>query len=189
MDRSARTGSNAATALAGHALQEPPTALLDDPLEFLLVQQLRQRALCVVLRQIAAKGVTDVGSAKQIVTMLTRETVLHQEDEEIDLLPLLRRRATVEDNLEGLIAQMRAEAHRLRRTLAPVIHALSAEPTDGMIRILPHDATMIVSYATQLQRRLAAEHGILMVLARKRLTAKDIKTLGESMKRRRNDAS
>ena len=167
------------------ALDSPALSLLDDPLEFLLVQQLRQRALCVCLRQIAAKGGVAASSAASIVAMMEVDLELYRADEDMDLIPRLRVRARVEDGLDDLLADLQQQAGNLKRIRVDVVRTLTSRAEQSVIRINPRAATMITSFAGMLQRHLAAEHGILLVLARKRLSDGDLVAISRAMKRRR----
>lgn len=185
MKQGARGGSDLTAHVAIESLGQIPLALLDDPLEFLLAQQRRQRTICGLLRQIAAGQCVDSMLAKPIVDIVTNEQVLQRSDEEADIFPLMRCRARVEDGLTDLLNRLNIEAKHLRRMSKAVVKALSTNGRSGVITIGKGDAATINSYAAHLHRRLAVEHGILLVLARSRLTSADIETLSTSMKRRR----
>lgn len=169
------------TALLGAQLHE----LLESPLEFLMLQQVRQRALYVMMRQAAANGCLSVDHAKCILTMLEHDLALHRTDEQYDLFPALKRRATAEDNIDELINALDSSEMGLERVKIQVMQALSTPADNGIIRLPPREASLILSYAIGQQRRLAIAHGILMVLARKRLTANDLEVMSASMKSRR----
>lgn len=163
----------------------PAPSLLDDPLEFLLVQQLRQRALCVCLRKIAARGSIPQSSADSIVAMMLVDLELYRADQDVDVIPHLRLRARVEDGLDDLLADLRKQAGNLKRIRGDVVRTLTSAAGQDLVRIGPREATMITSFAAMLQRQLAAEHGILLVLARKRLSDADLLVMSRAMKRRR----
>ncbi len=177
-----------------HGMRPPPDqnkeapetlAPLDDPLEFMLLQQMRQRTLCLIMRKAAANRVISAALAACIVKMLTQESVLHQSDEDFDLFPALLRRGTAEDALDDLIDDLKVDGARLRRVEPQLIQMLSPSHGNGTIHISRRDATMMLSYALGQQRRLAVEHGILMAIARRRLTTRDLEMMSKSMKKRR----
>lgn len=167
------------------ALEPVSLAPLDDPLEFMLLQQVRQRALCVIMRQAAKQKTIGTYTAKCIASILEQDIALHRSDEDFDLFPALRRRGTTEDGLTELISDLQESGAKLKQVETELIEVFSAPDDDGVIRISPRDATLMVSYAVGQQRRLAVEHGILMVIARKRLTAKDLQAMSASMRKRR----
>jgi len=178
-------GTQPPTEPSVQALEPVSLAPLDDPLEFMLLQQVRQRALCVIMRQAAEQKSIGTYAAKCIASILEQDIALHRSDEDFDLFPALRRRGTAEDGLTDLINDLQESGANLKQVEIELIQVLSAPGSNDVIRISPRDATLMVSYALGQQRRLAVEHGILMVIARKRLTAKDLQAMSASMKKRR----
>ena len=167
------------------SLDPPPVSLLDDPLEYFFVEHFRQRSLCVLLRDIAARGVVPVELAHRIAAILAVDMPLHHEDEECDLFPVLIRRGKPEDDLSNTIARLKDDRTRTDRVLRAVARAFLKPSEYAQLTIEPRDAVLTTSYAAELHRHLAIENGILLVIARKRLSADDILAMGQSMKRRR----
>ncbi|MCZ8311135.1 MAG: hemerythrin domain-containing protein [Magnetospirillum sp.] len=162
-----------------------PLALLDDPLAYVLAAHFRQRAICAVLRRFATARVVGRVEADRMIAYLVGDLRLHHEDEDIDLYPVLRRRALPADGL-GIILARLGEEHRQGTAIADqIVAALAAKPADEEIQIgAALDAT-IQAYAACELKHLALENGVVLALARIRLTRADLTMIGRSMKLRR----
>ncbi len=176
---------------SGQKLQlEPlPIALLDQPLDYIFAEHFRQRCVIGALRRFAADGCASRVEADQVVAILERDVVLHHRDEESDLFPAVRRRALPSDNLGAILATL-TEDHRLVGALIEsIVQALSARIADDPVKIKRADREVMMAYARSEQRHLAIENGIVLVIARKRLTDGDQCAMSRSMKARRGVVS
>jgi len=66
-----------------------------------------------------------------------------------------------------------------------IVAALAAKPADDEIQIEATLDEMIQAYAACELKHLALENGVVLALARIRLTRADLTTIGRSMKLRR----
>jgi hypothetical protein len=163
----------------------PPFALLDDPLAYILAAHLRQRAVCAVLRCFATDRVAGRAQADRMTAYLTGDLRLHHEDEDLDLYPVLRRRALPADGLGVTLARL-GEEHRQGAAMTDIIaEVLSARPADDMVHIDTASGEVMQAYAVSEVRHLALENGVVLALARIRLTRPDLKTITRGMKLRR----
>jgi hypothetical protein len=163
----------------------PPFALLDDPLAYILAAHLRQRAVCAVLRCFATDRVAGRAQADRMTAYLTGDLRLHHEDEDLDLYPVLRRRALPADGLGITLARL-AEEHRQGAAMADmIVEALSARPADDTVHIDIPAGEAMQAYAASEMRHLALENGVVLALARIRLTRPDLKAISRGMKLRR----
>lgn len=170
--------------------EAPPLtfALLDDPLAHVQAAHLRQRATCAILRRLAAERVVCRGEADMITAYLTRDLRQHHEDEDLDLYPALRRRALPEDGLGITLAQL-GEEHRQGEAMADgIVETLSARPADDRVHIDIAASEAMQAYAARELRHLALENGVVLALARIRLTRSDLKAISRAMKARRGVA-
>jgi len=90
---------------------------VDNPLDILEHEHLRQKWLCDVLETIA-DGLPDnveASLARTAVDILGTEAPLHHEREEACLFPLLTQRVQPEDNIEAVIRQLAREPLLHRR--------------------------------------------------------------------------
>ena len=157
-----------------------------DPLDLILAAHAVQRAACAQLDQVATLGAVDPATADTLRRYLTEGLPLHWQDEERDLLPLLRRRAEPEDNIGAALKRL-AHDH----TAAAAQTVTLSRIIDGMSHgDVPDTATRaaIREFADRERRHLAFENAVILPLARLRLTDADRVTLRLSMQRRYRDA-
>lgn len=163
----------------------PPFALLDEPLSYILAAHLRQRAVCAVLRRFATGRAAGRAEADRMTAFLTADLRLHHEDEDLDLYPALRRRALPADGLGVTLARL-VEEHRQGAAMADlIVEALSARPADETVQIDASTAEAMQAYAASEMRHLALENGVVLALARIRLTRPDLRAISRGMKARR----
>ena len=160
-------------------------ALLDRPLEFIHADHLRHRAICAAMRRFAEQGMASRADADRIVAYLAHDRRLHHEDEDLDLFPALRRRAQVADDLGALLTGL-SEDHRHADPMSQaIVDALAAHPDEDPIHIGSQTAELFQDYAAREHRHLAIENGVVLAIARIRLTRADLKTVSHNMKIRR----
>lgn len=163
----------------------PPFALLNEPLAYILAAHLRQRAVCAVLRRFASDHIASRDEADRVTAFLTGDLRLHHEDEDLDLYPILRRRALPADGLGVTLARL-GEEHRQGAAMAElIVEALSARPADDPVHIPGATAEAMQAFAASEMRHLALENGVVLTLARIRLTRPDLKAISQGMKARR----
>ncbi|MGI9411038.1 MAG: hemerythrin domain-containing protein [Hyphomicrobiaceae bacterium] len=166
-------------------LEPLPRELLRRPLDYILADHLRQRVLCILCEQLADSQNLDTGIAKEVVTYLKTDMVVHVIDEEQDLFPLIRRRAQEEDDIEEALGQLSGE-HATEEDLAAAI-------TEGLESALGNPGEVLSDglrqelkdFAQNERRHLALENATVMPLAKVRLTERDLKDLSARMAARR----
>jgi iron-sulfur cluster repair protein YtfE (RIC family) len=167
-----------------------PRELLDDPLEFFTADHLRQRAAFTLIEQLAGADTLDRGLAVHVLDFLEADMVAHVLDEEDDLFPLLRRQCEPEDDIEHVLGDLSAEHSAVERTAVDIrsglAEALKAGCAAGDIKGL---GKMMIDFAQAENRHLALENGIVLPLARVRLTQDDLRDLSGRMKKRRTAGS
>lgn len=168
------------------ALVEPmPRSLLDEPLEYIFADHFRHRRVCATLKRCAADGEATLLEADAVGRFLRRDLVWHHGDEDEDLFPALRRRSLPQDDLIAALDRLEAD-HRRSEPLAEAIVASLAGATDATgIRLTSGARRTMDAYAADEQRHLAIENGIVLAIARIRLTRGDLQRMSEAMKRRR----
>ncbi|MES2711720.1 MAG: hemerythrin domain-containing protein [Pseudomonadota bacterium] len=171
--------------MLGHDTAPPPFALLDDPLAYILAAHLRQRAVCSVLRRFATDRVAARREADPMTAYLTGDLRLHHDDEDRDLFPALRRRALPADELGITLAQLGEEHRQGAAMIDTIVAALSARPAADQIPVALAAAEAMQAYAAREMRHLALENGVVLALARIRLTRPDLKAISRGMKLRR----
>jgi len=111
---------------------ERPTSpsLLASPLDFMSEDHLRERQVCAVIDGLAAADALDRRSTTAVLRFLNEELNVHLRDESEDLFPLLARRCTEEDAIEGAIARIRVDQDEAMRLL-PEVRAMLAGCLDS----------------------------------------------------------
>ena len=184
MSQASRNRRAVADAVAA-LIDAPSFASLDEPLEYILAVHGQGRCVCAALRAIARERSVGRSAADRIVAFLTRDIVIHHQDEEDDLFPALRQRAQPEDKLGAIIARLGDDHRHFDRMIDGIVDALSALPANDPLEIELRDAELMLAYAAGEHRHLAIENGIVLVIARKRLTPGDLSAMSRSMKARR----
>lgn len=164
------------------ALAPPPLSLLDQPLDYLLADHFRQRSLCAEFRRIAEERTVPRGAADAIAAFLMEDLERHHMDEEDALFPALRRRLRPEDDLGFILARL-IEDHRHAESMRDgVVEALVSDPAADPVTLSQATAEVMAAFAAGEHRHLAVENGIVMVIARKRLTTDDLAGISQRMK-------
>ena len=109
---------------------------------------------------------------------------LHHRDEEEDLFPSLLRRAPLEDDLGATLARLVADHRQLRTMIEAIITVLTKRAGPGPIRLGSAARKLLMAYAASEHHHLAAENGIVLAIARVRLTRGDLVTMSATMKDR-----
>jgi hemerythrin-like domain-containing protein len=165
---------------------DTPTSasLLATPLDFISEDHLRERQICAKIDALAATGSFDRQAALSILRFLNEELNVHLRDEAEDLFPLLEKRCTTEDSIEGAISRIRFHQTEALRLL-PEVRAALAGCLDTGDDLTDEDRARLTEFAAHVRRHLVAENAILLPIARARLTRADLRLLSEHMRSRR----
>jgi hemerythrin-like domain-containing protein len=166
-------------------LEPMPFALLDEPLEYVFADHFRQRSLCVALKRFAVERRAPRADADAVIAFLERDLPVHHEDEDEDLFPLLRRRGLPEDGLAVQLARLSDDHRTAEPMVDDIIDALAEDPSLPMVRLSRSACELMKAYVAHEHRHLAIENGIVLAIARVRLTSADLKLLSRGMKARR----
>ncbi|WP_340116736.1 hemerythrin domain-containing protein [Pelagibius sp. 7325] len=167
-------------------IEPTSVALLSDPLDFFFAEHFRQRKLCNLIEQVALAERLDPLLAAEVFAFLQHDTVLHVQDEEQDLFPLMRRRCPPEDEIERVLSALTAEHAGDRHLAAIVIEGLQTALRDAQaVSDLPGLREAMVDFARNERRHLALENSVVLPLARLRLTPDDLVQLSARLLQRR----
>ncbi len=167
-------------------LVEPmPDGLLTTPLDYIFADHFRHRRICAALKRCAAQRSAPVSEARAVGRFLTRDLVWHHGDEDEDLFPALRRRSRPQDDLLVVLAGLEAEHRRSEPVAAAIIASLTATSDAPQIALDARSCAAIEDFAAAEHRHLALENGIVLAIARVRLTQADLAKISHSMMRRR----
>ena len=78
-------------------IEDLPTSLLKQPLDYISAGHYRQRPVCAALMRFAESGRVDCDDAEAAATFLSRDLRLHHCDKDENLFPKLRKRAPPND--------------------------------------------------------------------------------------------
>jgi hemerythrin-like domain-containing protein len=162
-----------------------PFTLLDEPLDYIFAEHFRQRTVCNLLRHLAERRFATRAEADSLVAYLTHDVALHHADETDDLFPLVRRRAVPEDELGAVLARLGEDHVRCQSMIDGIVAALTARPAADPVRLDKPARELMQAYAAAEHRHLAMENGVVLAIARVRLTPADLRKLSAGMKARR----
>jgi hemerythrin-like domain-containing protein len=161
-----------------------PPSLLDEPLAYIFADHFRQRRICSALRRFALAGRMVHQEADAVVSFLSNDVPLNHADEEEDLFPAVRHRELRGDNLGGIIARL-LDDHRLATPIVGrIVAALSCRSVEA-VEIGSAARALMETYASSESGHLALENGIVLAIARVRLTSADLEGMARRMKARR----
>jgi hemerythrin-like domain-containing protein len=167
-------------------IEEIPAALMAEPLNWLFAEHYRHRQLCRLLEVLAAAAVFEPEPIRRALDFIGKEMALHVVDEEEDLFPMLRRRCEPEDDLESVLGVLSAEhrsditaAGAVREKLQACLDERKAPGLDFATR------KALTDFARHQRRHIALENAVVLPIARLRLDAADLRTLGRRLAARR----
>jgi hemerythrin-like domain-containing protein len=171
-------------------LMPVPPHLLAAPLDYIAADHARQRCVCAYLKQMAADQSVARADAEAVFVFMTEDLQRHHADEDADLFPALRRRALREDALDAILDRLAHDHDTINHLASAVVTELTGHHDESgrwpaRIAIGPAGSVAMDAYAACMLQHLSVECGIVLVLARKRLTAGDLATMSRNMTVRR----
>lgn len=170
---------------AALSIENIPLSVLDEPLDYIHADHSRKRKMCAALLEVAGARSVSRSVADRVTAFLTGELKLHHADEDESLFPALRRRLVPEDNLGVVLARLGEDHRRSDAMIDAVATALTQTPASDPVCLSTGECELLQVYANAEQQHLALENGVVMGIARVRLTKGDLKTISEGMKARR----
>ncbi|TRW96537.1 hypothetical protein FNJ84_10615 [Paracoccus sp. M683] len=158
--------------------------LLADPLEFIKVDHIHMRAVCIAMEQVAASDSPDPQVVAALVGFLDRELALLIVDEDVDLHDLLLARCLPEDEIEPTLDRVEAE-HQALSDMIPDMLAMFTSLHAAQRAASPDEAALIQRFSALLRRHVMIENAVVLPFARARLDQDDLALLRDSMAARR----
>ncbi len=152
------------------------------PLDFLFGEHLRQRQLAKVLMLIA-DGVINRKTIASAISFIEKDLALHIMDEELSLFPVLRSVCEADDKIDEIL-DILAKEHREDESGSDEIVAILKVMVAGG-PATPHGAERLRDFADRLRHHLALENGVLLPIARTRLTGDALRSVADSIAARR----
>lgn len=159
--------------------------LLGTPLDYILAEHMRLRAVCAMLRRFADEGVIARADADMIRHYLETDLPMHWQDEEADLFPMLRKHARSVDDLRTTLLQLAQDHRQMELMQIRVIEVLGQDASASNVTLSGTAIAILRNFADSEHRHIAIENGIVLAIARTRLNAKYLIELAGSMKARR----
>ena len=166
-------------------IEPMPAGLLDEPLDYIFADHFRHRRVCEALKRFASEGMAPAREAEIVVRFLQRELLWHHDDEDEDFFPALRRRVRPEDDLIPVLDRLEQDHRRSEGMVEVIAEALAVPPGLSGISLDSKARATMNAFAAAEHRHLALENGIVLTIARIRLTRGDLARIGEAMGRRR----
>jgi hypothetical protein len=166
-----------------------PAGLLDKPLDYIVADHDRHRAVCAYLKRVARWGAIDRASALDIAEFLNEDFRLHLLDESVSLYPALCRRSPDDTEFVRSIRTMEEFHSRSNETLKTLVPELRGLGAGASARISSEFSAALLDYARSEDQSLAFENAVIMVIAGVRLKKNDIEAIRTEMKRRRGMAA
>lgn len=157
---------------------------LDNPLDFIAEDNMREREVCAVIDRIVASASLKHAELDQVLTFLEAQLPQHVADEEIDLFPIMLKRCEPEEEIEKLIQRLHSD-HGHATADAPSIIAIIQSLGKGQTRPSQSDCQQMADFAQHARRHLVLENAIVLPIARARLTEEDLNTMKRHMLERR----
>ena len=153
------------------------------PLDIILLEHNRQHEIsrwllvCADDRRFAP--LREQGQA--LLAFLTRDLLLHHQDEEEDLFPLLKTRCKPEDGIEVILAELNrdhaTEGFLIRDIAVDLREIIEGKKPEASIRFFES----LYIFAEGQQRHLSWENKVVLPLAHKRLSSQNLENLVRNM--------
>lgn len=158
---------------------------LDNPLDFIAEDHMREREVCAVIDRIVASASMQRAELDQVLTFLEVQLPQHLADEEIDLFPMMLKRCEPEDEIDKVIDKLQSD-HGHAFADAPTIVAIIRGLGKISARPSRSDCAQMTDFAHHARRHLILENAVILPIARARLTESDLNTMKRHMLERRN---
>lgn len=162
-----------------HALND-----LGNPLDFIAMDIQRQGDLCKIMDQLAHAASPCARDIEYLYSFLNEEFDTYIADEEQDLFPLIRRRCKPQDEIEATLDQLKTEQQRAKG-YAQMVAAAVKRKVLATAPFTMQERSNLTDFAAQIRQFLNVENAIILPMARRRLTADDLRTLCLRMLQRR----
>lgn len=159
--------------------------MLENVLDFIAEDHLREREICAELDRIATSDDILIADVERSLSFLREELPLHLADEEEDLFPLMRLRCPPEDEIDKALRRLLADHRHADEQTGGIVAILTRLWGDEAHRLTAAEQGELIDYAAHARRHLILENAIILPLARVRLTSDDLETLRQGMVRRR----
>ncbi len=160
------------------AIDPPDLKLISSPLDFLFAEHLRQRQFAKILA-LAADDVINRKTIRSVIAFIRADLAQHIRDEEIAFFPSLRRLCGPDDNIDAILDVL-AEEHREDETASEAVLSTLQKLEKGE-KASEAESAALRDFADHLRRHIALENGVLLPIARARMTAEALSLVAQSL--------
>jgi len=154
----------------------------EEALDFILFEHLKHREMCNALDQLADAPTFDAAEATRLAEFIRVDLTMHVFDEEEDFFPLLRQRCAPEDQIDAALERFDRE-HEADRDLSAQVRIILCTAVEQSTppSQMPGARETLRAFAQAQRRHMMLENGVLIPLARRRLTRDDLAALGRRL--------
>lgn len=164
-------------------------ATASSPFDSLAAGRLGLVSLCAMLRALPSGGPSLAKAlAPAIASFLSRDFPALLVEEEEGIVPRLRTRLLLGDNLDEIIEEL-SDEHREDRAFAIDLARRCEAFADDLDDDWPELCAALTNFAERQRRHLAWEDATIFPIARERLTAEDLLSWRTDMDRRYQDVT
>lgn len=160
------------------------TSQIDNPLDFIAEDHMREREVCALIDKLVALVPIGDADRDRMLAFLREQLPRHLEDEEFDLFPMMLERCEPEEEIDKVIERLTSD-HDHAQVDAPATVALIQTKTADLTR---DDCARLADFARHSRRHLVLENAIILPIARARLTEDDLRIMKRHMQKRRGIA-
>ncbi|POF27750.1 hemerythrin domain-containing protein [Roseibium marinum] len=159
--------------------------VLENPLDFLAEDHVREREVCALIDKLAAGSPVNDSERHMLLAFLNEQLPQHLADEDIDLFPLMLQRCAPDEEIDKVIHELLA-GHGTTRLDAPAIAGLIEAGERELPAFSKKMRTRMTGFAHQARQDLIVENAIILPLARAHLTKNDLAKMKTHMLERRS---
>lgn len=186
------TKSAVLTERSGAFAERIPDNVLLEPIAYIFADHCRFADMCDALNPFVAQRSSapdlapDLGFATAILKCLKTDIPLHIADEDINLIPLLSARVLDEDHFDEILRLLDQEQSHDRLPIDPVRDGFACFVRQDVLDTPDVFYRAVETFSSLLLNHIHWENTVVLPLARKRLTAQDLTTMGRAMAARRD---
>lgn len=171
------------------ALPALSPSLLERPLDYLMADHDRQRAVCAYLKQAVRLERIDRASAHAISGFLAEDLKQHFDDERLSLYPALISRSMDDAEFSHSIRHIERLHAGSEGMVDYLTEHLKRLANRNVTQLSPEFSELLLEYARQEQQSLAFENSVILAIAGVRLKKSDLGRISADMKARRGMAT
>jgi hemerythrin-like domain-containing protein len=149
-------------------IESPPPGLIYSPIDYFFAEHHRQRQAAAMLIMIA-EGERDEAGIERLTEFLETAFAQHIVEEETALFPWLRSVCLPEDDIESLLSRLALEHGQDEEVGDEVLEILRTIAGPGSLGA--KEKGRLRYFAEHLRRHIALENGVLLPIARARITS------------------